>query len=143
MRARLVAGAVPGALLFAGFFIAACWPRPLLSDDLKFATGVVNWLQDHGMHVQSVHRWSHQPLNDGSCAATIRTNTGWVQVIVFGTENDLELIRVAEAPMRESGFDRYSFTVSGWPSDPSSGRGIPAIGGSSRSTTTGFSSPLI
>jgi hypothetical protein len=114
MRGQLAAGVVPAVVLFAAFLAAMMWPRPLVADDLKFAAGVVG-LQDQGVRVQSVNRWSHGPLTDGSRGVTMRTDVGIVQVLVFNTERSLERLAVVESSAVSAGSGPYRYRVSGFP----------------------------
>jgi hypothetical protein len=99
--------------------MAALWPRPLVPDNLKCAARVVRWLQDQGLTVRSVERWSHLPFNKVSCAVTMSTNVGWVKAVVFSdASRALERFRVVETPPTASRSERYEYRVSDWP-DPS------------------------
>ena len=118
MKGQLLAGAVPGVVLFAAFVAATLWPRPVVSDDLKFAAGVVGWLEDQGIRVQSVYRWLHSPWTEGASAATIRTNVGLVQVVVLEDERASEAPAVVETSDGRSESGPYRYRLSGWPTTP-------------------------
>ncbi len=115
MRRQLIAAAVPGVALFAAFMVAILWPRPVVSDDLKFAVGVVSWLQDRGIQVESVTRWTQGPWEDASRAVTMRTSVGLVQAVVFDSERSLERLGVREHVVTDSDVNRWRYRVTGWP----------------------------
>jgi hypothetical protein len=115
MKGQLAAGVVPGVVLFAAFLTAVLSPRPLVPDDLQFAAGVVGWLQDQGVRVRSVNRWSHGPLTNGSRGVTMRTDAGLVQVAVFNSERSLRRLAVVEYYATNAGSGRYRYRVTGWP----------------------------
>lgn len=115
LKRRLLAGAVPGLALFAVFLAASFRPRPLASNDLRFATDVVGWLQAKNVAVRSVARWTHAPWPDTSHAATMRTTIGIVQVVVLNTQEDAKRVQIISAPDDGSGHLRFRYRLRGWP----------------------------
>lgn len=115
IKRRLLAGAVPAVALFGLFVAALFWPRPLLPNDLQFATSVVEWLERNGVAVSGVARWTHSPWPDTSRAATMRTAIGIVQVVVLDTQDDAKRVQITAAPDNGSGSRRFRYRLRGWP----------------------------
>jgi hypothetical protein len=121
MKRRLLAGAGPGLVLVVAFLTASLWPRPLLSDDLRFANDVVSWLHGQNIAVQQVAHWTHAPWPDTSHAATMLTGIGAVQVVVFDTENDARRLQITSDSESAVSSLRYRYRLQGW---PGAGRGV-------------------
>ena len=115
MKRRLLAGVIPALALFGVFLAASFWPRPLLSNDLRFAADVVDWLQGNGVSVSRVARWTHAPWPDTSHAVTMRTSIGIVQVVVLTTQDDAKRVQITSAPDSGAGSLRFRYQLRGWP----------------------------
>ena len=94
-RLRLAAS-LPAFVPFAVFLAIGLAPRPVVPEQLKFANEVVNWLSERGVEIERVAAWSHSPFPDRRDVVTMRTGTGWVQVLVLATQDAASQFELTE-----------------------------------------------
>src|SRR5262245_29798950 len=70
--------------LLAPVVIAAAVCCQRVPEDFGYVAGFVAVLQSEGVRVNGIGRWSHIPVSiDAHQAATISTDHGYVQIVVF------------------------------------------------------------
>jgi hypothetical protein len=83
--------------------------------DLKFAEEFVDILRRGGITVKGVGRWSHHPFNfDVRQGATIWTNLGFVQIIVFADSAAASRIEIIDQS-KEALAPTHRSLITNWP----------------------------
>jgi hypothetical protein len=102
-------------LFFAAAMVSAvtsCGPFP---KDLRYAGEFVDVLRSGGIVAKGVYRWSHSPFNfDVRQAATIWTNLGSVQIVVFDDPVAASRITVVDQSRAEWA-PAHRFVITNWP----------------------------